>query len=154
MTTERSKFEADAYALGVEAAKTAASWCTDGNTSDEHYARMIRWFDDGDPQVSDYLPTRPNLSGEWADAPTLLSLAADVTSFRVEHIAPEILDAIADAWEAGVADTFETECERLIRAQLPDDSTCGACGHTWNSVLAPTPASRCPNEYEHGDDDA
>src|SRR4051794_29870661 len=71
-------FTTAAHALGVDAAKSAASWVTDGNATDAHYARLIRMMDEGDPQLWDHLPTMPNLSGEWADAPTSQSLAADI----------------------------------------------------------------------------
>lgn len=30
-----------------------------------------------------------------------------------------------------------------------DDMKCGHCGRTWNSEELPTPAGRCPYEYEH-----
>lgn len=126
--TDLSKFEAAAHALGVEAAKTAASWATDGNTSEEHYRRVLTMLEDGDPRAEEYLPARPDLSGEWADAPTVRSLYGEVTgrelpdagdeglSFETEHGA--LMDAIADAWEAGVSETFEHECERLIREAI------------------------------------
>ena len=29
------------------------------------------------------------------------------------------------------------------------DSTCGHCGRTWSSIDTPTPAARCPFEYDH-----
>lgn len=29
------------------------------------------------------------------------------------------------------------------------DMTCGDCGRTWNEKETPTPAARCPFEYEH-----
>lgn len=127
--TDLSKYEAEAHALGVAAAKTAASWCVDGNTDPEHYARLVRMMDEGAPELSDYLPQRPNLSGEWADAPTPYSLYEQVTGLdhseendaaglAYETLVGSVVDAIANAWEAGVAETFETECERLIREAI------------------------------------
>lgn len=39
---------------------------------------------------------------------------------------------------------------------IVDVATCGACGRSWNdaavSAVTPTPAGRCPFEYEHGTD--
>lgn len=32
------------------------------------------------------------------------------------------------------------------------DMTCGTCGRTWNSEETPTPAARCPYEYEHAEE--
>jgi hypothetical protein len=113
--------EHEAYELGVQHAKAAASWCVDGNTSAEHVARMVEMFDAGDPQLWDYLPVMPNLSGEYADDLTPRSLAASITGAGwdgyVNGVAPDT-DALADAYEAGVSDTFESECERIIREAL------------------------------------
>lgn len=38
---------------------------------------------------------------------------------------------------------------------IPEDdrATCGTCGKAWNARTLPTPADRCPWEYEHEDDD-
>ena len=33
------------------------------------------------------------------------------------------------------------------------DMECGHCGRTWNDREMPTPAARCPYEYDHEDDD-
>lgn len=35
----------------------------------------------------------------------------------------------------------------------PDDIECGACGSHWCARCHPTPAARCPFEYEHEDPD-
>jgi hypothetical protein len=116
-----------AYELGVAAAKAAASWATAydlGGVAADHYARLVRMMDEGDPALDDHLPQRPNLSGEWADAPTDRSIAADVLGADYathgynapDLIAAELVDAVASAWEEGVDDTFDAECERLIRA--------------------------------------
>jgi hypothetical protein len=123
--------EREAYRLGVQAAEAAASWAADGNTTDDHRRRVLAMLEDGDPMADDYLPARPNLSGEWADAPTPISLYEEITGFshfqeqQVAGLAYEtqvgsVVDAIADAWEAGVSDTFAPECERILRAMAPD----------------------------------
>jgi hypothetical protein len=164
---QRELWLTEAGSLGAEAGRAAASWVLDGNASPEHYARLLRMIDDGDPRAEESLPTRPNLSGEWADSPTPISLYEQITGLdhseeedaagmAYETLIGSVVDAIANAWEEGVSETFEIECERLLRAALAPDTTCGHCGHQWNSVLTPTPASRCPNEYEHvyEDDDA
>jgi hypothetical protein len=122
--------EREAYRLGVAAAEAAASWAADGNTSDEHRRTVLAMLNDGDPMANDYLPARPNLSGEWADDPTPRSIAADVGYATPDRDADEPIDAIladdetvqaiADAYEAGVSDTFQDACERELRAGLPD----------------------------------
>jgi hypothetical protein len=118
--------EREAYRLGVEAAIAAASWVLDGNTSQDHIARMVAWLDDGDPRADDFLPAMPDLSGEWADGRTPTSLYADITGETApEGGASELferMDGIADAWEAGVSDTFRVECERILRGALDDTS--------------------------------
>jgi hypothetical protein len=120
--------EREAYELGVRAAIAAASWVIDGNTPQDHIARMVAWLDDGDPRADDFLPRFPDLSGEWADGRTPTSLYADITGETApEGGASELferMDGIADAWEAGVSDTFRPECERVLRGAL-DDGTEG-----------------------------
>ena len=63
--------------IGREHGENAASWVTDGNTSEETYAALLRGIEDGDPMVLDMLPA-PDLSGEWADGYTPDRLSADV----------------------------------------------------------------------------
>jgi hypothetical protein len=106
----------EAYELGREHAENAASWCINGFVAPNHVQQMVQWFDDGDPQLDDYLPRHPNLSGEFADDPTPLSLARDITGD--DDIDPELMDELADAYEAGVDDTFYEACEREYRAAL------------------------------------
>lgn len=115
--------EREAYELGVQAALAAASWVLDGNTAQDHIARMVAMLDDGDPQADDFLPAMPDLSGEWADGPTPDSLAVEIVGApdlgcgNAEEY-DELRDAICDAWEAGVLDAYRPECERLLRAAL------------------------------------
>lgn len=115
MPHPETDFERDAHMRGEMAARSAASWVTDGNHPREHYVRLLRMMDDGDPALSDYLPQRPNLSGEWSDDTTDHTLALDI-------LGPDYLgkdrDALAEAWERGVDETFESECERLVREAL------------------------------------
>jgi hypothetical protein len=73
-------------------------------------------------------PRMPDLSGEWADAPTPRSLYHDLMdsvpgeSAQPEWLSERIETEIADAWEAGVDDTFMAECERILRDALEDTS--------------------------------
>jgi hypothetical protein len=114
--------EREAYALGVSAALAAASWVVDGNTPPDHIRRVLAMLEDGDPMADDYLPARPNLSGEWADAPTPASLYREIIGNPGDWdpSESEAASEIADAWEAGVSDTFAPECERILRAMAPD----------------------------------
>jgi hypothetical protein len=108
---------AEARELGVDAAKDAASWVYDGNSDREERARVLAMLRDGDPAAYECLPRRPDLSGEYAGDPTPRSLYEDVTgdpSGRSEEEEQETADALADAFEEGVSDTFDSECERLL----------------------------------------
>jgi hypothetical protein len=125
--TYTTDHEREAYELGRDAAIAAASWVLDGNTSQDHIRRMVAWLDDGDPRADEFLPAMPDLSGEWADAPTPRSLFEDITGLmrtRKRHSAMAPITRsrteIADAWEAGVDDTFMAECERILRDALDD----------------------------------
>jgi hypothetical protein len=119
-----TEHEREAYRMGADAGIAAASWVMDGNTSTEHVGRLVAMLDAGDPEVYDHLPARPDLSGEWADSPTPRSLYRDIMgnvpgeSAHPEWLSERIETEIADAWEAGVDSTFESECERILRAAL------------------------------------
>ncbi len=127
---QRRAAEQQAYNMGRDAALAAASWVIDGNTKPEAIAYVVALLDAGDPAADDYLPARPDLSGEYADEPTPQSLAADILGADWQthgYNAPDFLpaeqvDALADAFERGAADHFEPECERILRAALEDKS--------------------------------
>lgn len=111
---EHEQWEAEAYEMGVSAAKAAATWCVDGNTKHEAIVALVKMMDDGDPAVDDYLPARPGLSGEWADDPTPVSLARDIMGDDYRTDDP-MVDALADAYERGVSETFYEACEAEYR---------------------------------------
>ena len=106
----------EASEAGADAAKSAATWTVDGNVGEAYAPTMLKMLSDGDPQVYDYLPRRPDLSGEYADDVTPLSLAREITS--LEDPDPDLIDALADAYEAGVSETFEAACEAELRKAL------------------------------------
>jgi len=95
---------------GREAAHNAASWI--GPVESNSARALLSMLSNGDPAVWDYLPAAPNLSGEWADDPTPLSLARSITG--VSEPGGDAIDALADAFELAVADTFERACEREL----------------------------------------
>ena len=114
--SDRTPHERKAYEMGRTHALNAASWIIDGGDSTEHYRRLLEMIEAGDPELYDFLPNSPNLSGEWADDLTPLRL---VTEIAGDEIDPDpIIDALAEAFEAGVDETFMDECERLIRSAL------------------------------------
>jgi hypothetical protein len=109
--------------MGVAAAEAAASWIDTYDGAPVPIRRVLAMMDDGDPRVDDYLPARPNLSGEWADGLTPHSLALSIFgSADDDPFDNEDVEALADAYEAGVLDTFEAECERILRAALGEGS--------------------------------
>jgi hypothetical protein len=110
---------------GADAARAAATWTCDGNTYPAHTRRVLAMLEGGD-DVDEYLPRRPDLAGEYADDRTPQSLAADIvgSSARLYALhgynAPDLIpaervDAIADAYEQGVADTFTDACAAELR---------------------------------------
>lgn len=112
----RREWEEEAYGRGKRAALAAAGWVTDGNESDESRRRKLAMMDEGDPAVWDVLPTAPNLSGEFADAPTPQSLACEIVGCGTGADGDDVLlDALADAFERGVGDHFEEACEAELR---------------------------------------
>jgi hypothetical protein len=110
--------ERQAYELGAEHARNAASWIVDGNTERELIPTVLEMIDNGDPAVSDYLPREPNLSGEYADDMTPSVLYREITGSDISSDRGALVDTLADAYEAGVSDTFYAECERILRAAL------------------------------------
>lgn len=111
----------DAFDRGIEAAEAQATWVADDSVPDL-IRHILAMMEAGDPEVDRYLPARPDLSGTWADDPTPQSLARDVLgnqAFLIEQSNGDMLvDAIADAFEAGVSETFEAACERELRSHL------------------------------------
>lgn len=118
------QYNQQAYARGEDAAKAAASWVIDGNTSREHIKRMVKWFDDGDPQLDQYLPSYPNLSGEWSNGLTPAKLYEEITGTELLPNSNNIVGMLAEcaeiseAFNEGVADHFRPECERILRAAV------------------------------------
>jgi hypothetical protein len=121
--------EQQAYELGVEHARNAASWVVDGNTDHVWIGETLRMLDAGDPSMEDRLPREPNLSGEMSDDPTPTSLYAEIigtshedaeedAGMAYETLVGSVVDSLCDAYEAGVSDTFLPECERILRAAM------------------------------------
>jgi hypothetical protein len=112
--------------LGIEHARNVASWVADGNTDPEGIRRVLRMLEEGDPAADDYLPRRPDLSGEWADGMTPTMLYQEITGeshadaeaeagMAYETLVGTLLDSLCDAYEEGVADTFQEACEAELR---------------------------------------
>jgi hypothetical protein len=106
----------EAAERGKDAAIAAASWVTDGNSDTAERRRVLEMMRVGD-DVAGYLPRQPDLSGEWADAPTPTSLGCELVENwddLPDEEAGEIADALANAFEDAVSETFESACERQL----------------------------------------
>lgn len=111
----------DAREAGRTAGRAAGSDAADGNTDPDAIRETLRLLADGDPAVEQFLPSRPDLSGEWSGDPTPASLIEDYLYHgEPEDADLEDADALADAWEEGVSETFEAACEETLRGFLPD----------------------------------
>jgi len=99
---------------GREAGKNAASWCFDGNTTDATYRAFLKGWEDGDPMILDRF-SPPNLSGEWADAPTPRSLAEDYDLTETNDPDGFRLDEACSMWEEHADAAFWGELERVAR---------------------------------------
>lgn len=109
---ERYVYVPAAYQLGREAGEAAASWVVDGNTDVQIARGLLKMLDDGDPAAEQYLPRRPDLSGEFAEDLTPRGLYLEVTgNDPYSEADADTIQALSDAWEDGVADTFELTCE-------------------------------------------
>lgn len=116
MNEQLDKWSAEADKLGREHAISAASWCVDGNTSQEHIAKVIVMLNEGDPAVDYELPQEPNLSGEFADDLTPAKLYEQITGREPCRASGTNMDVLNAAYEDAVSETFMPECERLMRA--------------------------------------
>jgi hypothetical protein len=97
----------DAIERGREDAKSAATWVADGNSEPDAIRQTLQGIEDGDPMTYDLLPPAPNLSGEWADSLTPLSLAREITGSEPPLW---LIDELAEAYEVGVGEAWEDAC--------------------------------------------
>ena len=123
---ELTRWAEQAYALGADHARNAASWVTDGNESDDSRARKLAMLEAGDPAADDFLPRRPNLSGEFADDPTPASLCEGICDAPFGTLTADDVEAIetalCDAYENGVSETFEDACAAELRKWIGEDA--------------------------------
>lgn len=73
-----------------------------------------------------------------------LSVSVGIKNFRME-LRP---------LDGSPARSFETPyTERMVGVSGNHDMQCGHCKRTWNYRETPTPAGRCPFEYDHNHDE-
>ena len=108
---------AAAEKLGATAGRNAASWYTDGNTTDHTYRQILKGIEDGDPAELDKF-NLPNLSGEWMGDYTPATLA-NALGFDAADLAwQEIEDDVCSAWEQAASDAFWAQLEHDCRVVL------------------------------------
>jgi len=104
----------EARKLGAQHACAAASWIAD-NTDPGHAQRVLSMLDDGDPAAEQFLPSSPDLSGEYAGGLTPAKLAAEIAEAEVSD--SDLIDALASAYEDGVSDAFTDACAAELRVR-------------------------------------
>lgn len=149
---ETAGYLAEASELGRDAGRAAASWIVDGNTDTAQIPGILKMLDDGDPRADDYMPRRPDLSGEWGGDPTPLSIAREITGKSPRYVlagerdprdgdpSPELIEALAKAWEEGVDETFSEACESELR-KAAQHTDCALCESGVADDHAPEPAT-------------
>ena len=100
--------QSKAYKAGYERGVAAGSWILDGNSSANEAARIIKGYEDGDPEIMDMAPSP--LSGEWAgeSIPEL----SDRYDLDLDD------DDVATDFEDGFSDGFWEEVLRSARAMV------------------------------------
>lgn len=98
-------------------------------------------------------------SGEDTLSKGDLLISADsplLTDFFKSAVMPEPLEGSVSAPRKGwLADPSMDALFTSVELELAEPNmTCGVCGGRWNDKEVPTPAARCPFEYDHDDDDA
>jgi hypothetical protein len=100
--------------LGYDYGVSKGSWVIDGNTSEDMCRKIIKGYDDGDPEILDYAPAP--LSGEWAGEPTTSSvLRALFVEDNEEH------EHLIDTYEISFYQGFWDTVIQAAKAQLPED---------------------------------
>jgi len=99
--------ETQAYRLGYDAGKSAASWVFDGNTTRATYEWALKGIEEGDPEVLDSI-------GEYLQGFTVIR-NEDLQGYDFDE-----LDEAVEDWDAGASDGFWHEIERAARYQLED----------------------------------
>ena len=94
-----------AHHLGEQHGRNAVDWFIMDPMQragfEEWLWRIVKGMDDGDPEVLDSLP-QPDLSGEWVDGWTPMTLAVEVYYEDGEDGLSELCDEYEDGFRLGV----------------------------------------------------
>lgn len=91
-------------------ARTAASWVTNGNSTDEHRRYVLDLIKDGDPVMDTYLPVRPELGVDYSAN----NLVEEVTGRQWGDVEDADRETIIGAWETSMDENFVSECEKEL----------------------------------------
>lgn len=108
----------EVYSWGVDAARDAASWMVDGRTSWAHLRFLAHLIEEGDPKLDQYLPSYPDLSGEWSSDLTWIGIARYFDLPTETEAECAVIDELAEAFEEGVAAEFYTACSDEVYKAL------------------------------------
>lgn len=101
-----------AKAAGARAGREAAEHAmSDAATRDA----LCRHLAEHDAVPDDHVP---DLSGQWADDPTPLTLACSILGLDRQIVADhgeDAMDALASAWEEAAAEAYEAHVRELAR---------------------------------------
>jgi hypothetical protein len=100
--------KSNAYKAGCEHGQAAGSWVFDGNSTQEAICRVLKGFDDGDPEIMDMQPSP--LSGEWA--------GESIPELSERYGVDLGDDEKADQFEQGFGDGYWDEVQRSGKAML------------------------------------
>lgn len=76
-------------------------------------------------------------------------LLKQVLSAQVGRDAAEKIVTQLDTATAQLDPELDCRCAQRDEPQIPQVSTCKACGRSWCDRCHPTPSARCPFEYDH-----
>jgi hypothetical protein len=121
-----TEHEREAYRMGADAGVAAASWVMDGNTDSEHVVRMVSMLGSvrgvgGRTYADVALRGDRRTRGQVVVGLRIAGVGYNLAG-GIDDPDGELTAALCDAWEAGVDSTFESECERILRAALPDET--------------------------------
>jgi hypothetical protein len=109
-----ARYALEAKQLGEGHATDAAAWSVNGNSDRTERASVLVMLREGDPAAFDYLPREPDLSGEYADGLTPNSLFEQITREAANNSNGDLVEHLADEYEAGVSETFAAACEAVL----------------------------------------
>jgi hypothetical protein len=115
---ESISMEDEAASIGKQYGRNAGAWAIEpGRLSREQMLQMLQGIRDVDPLVMNAF-REPDLSGEFRDAPSPVSLAQEL---GIDPEQDELLSAACQAWEEAAHEAYWAEIERILILQTKED---------------------------------